>query len=268
MANPSACSPTCEHQGMGRSMGRALKLAVGLVAGLGLAVSLPSAVAAQVPREGEVRQLVTFSFLPGRSGDAIRRYREGAVPLYQQDESMLTFRGFREVESPVALDLMVVSSFDGMAGMDASNARLREVAAAAGTSIGALYGELGALSSAHTDQFVEMLPALGTGDASSRRLTAFVWYRVTPGARPGFEAAMSEVVEGPDRSTGTPSATGRFLVSDGWDYLRMLAFDSLADFQAYQDALSAHPSGRRLDGVIAARRQVILASVPELAVRD
>lgn len=225
-------------------------------------------IAAQVPRVGEVRQLVTFSFLPGRSADALRIYRERAVPLYEQNEAMRTFRGFREVESPIPLDLMVVSAFDGMAGMDASNARLREVAAAAGTSIGALYGEIGALSSSHTDQFVEMLPELGTGDASGRRLTAFVWYRVSPGARRGFEAALEEVVEGPDRFTGTPTATGRFLVADGWDYLRMLAFDSLGQYQAYQAAVAAHPSGRRLEGVTAERRQVILAGVPELAVRQ
>ena len=222
----------------------------------------------QEPVEGEVRQLVTFSFHPGRSADALRMYRERAVPLYEQDDAMRTFRGFREVESPIPLDLMVVSAFDGMAGMDASNARLREVAAASGTSIGALYGEIGALSSAHTDQFVEMMPDLGTGDASARRLTAFIWYRVTPGARKGFEAALREVVAGPDRSTGTPTSTGRFLLSDGWDYLRMLAFDSLGDFQEYEAALSAHPSGRRLDAVTAQRRQVILAGVPDLAVRE
>ncbi len=39
---------------------------------------------------------------------------------------MLRFRGFREAERPEPLDLIVVSTFRGMAGMDVSNRTLRE----------------------------------------------------------------------------------------------------------------------------------------------
>lgn len=234
----------------------------GALSGLGA-----GALAAQTPVESEVRQIVTFSFLPGRMGEAIGAYRERAVPLYERNEAMLSFRAFREVESSIPLDLMVVSAFHGMAGMDRSNTTLRELATAVGTSIGAIYGELGALSSGHTDQFVEMLPALGSGDPSATRLTAFVWYRVLPGRSAEFEDALATEISPLEEASGVPSATGRFLVSDGWDYLRFLGFDSLGDYQEYWTSFGAHPGHSRLSALTTERREVIVASVPEMAVR-
>ncbi len=222
---------------------------------------------AQVPVESEVRQILTFGFLPGKTAEAVRVYREQAIPLYEKNSAMLSVRAFREVESPVPLDLIIVSAFQGMAGMDASNAALRTLAEQAGTSIGALYGHIGALSSGHTDEFVEMLPALGSGDPSARRLTAFVWYRVLPGEQDAFERLLESAIVPWESSLGVPSATGRFLVSDGWHALRLLGFDSLGDYQAYWTRLRAHPAAGGLDRLIAARREVIVAAVPELAVR-
>lgn len=221
---------------------------------------------AQVPQAGEVRQLVTFSFLPGKSSEALALFTDHAVPLYRENDAMKSFRGFREVESPVPLDLIVVSAFDGMAGMDASNTALRGLASAAGTSIGALYGGIAALSSGHTDQFVEMLPALGIGDATSKRLTAFVWYQVVPGASSRFEAALAADVVPAEQLAGTPSSTGRFLISDGWHYLRMLAFDSLEDYQAYW-SLMAGGDRERVDELTVRRREVVVASIPDFEVR-
>jgi len=91
---------------------------------------------------------------------------------------MLSFRAFREVESPIALDLVAVRAFRGMAGMDESNASLRTMAEQAGTSLGAIYGRISALSVSHDDQFVEMLAPFVNGDAkgtpnpASRRSSA------------------------------------------------------------------------------------------------
>jgi hypothetical protein len=222
---------------------------------------------AQTPVDGEVRQLVTFRFLPGKSGEALAMYRERAVPLYEQNEAMLSFRGLREVESPVPLDIIIMSAFQGMAGMDASNAALRALAEASGSSIGAIYGSLGALSQSHDDQFVEMLPALGNGDATSKRLVALVWYEVTPGANAEFESALSDEVAAWEQSTGVPAATGRFLVSDGWSYLRFIGFDSLAAYQQHRAGLTLLGAGSRIANITTRKRDVILSSVPELAVR-
>jgi len=234
---------------------------------LALVVLAPQSAWAQEPVASEVRQIVTFSFLPGKAAEAIAVFRDQAMPLYEDNSPMLSFRGFREVESPTPLDLIVVSAFDGMAGMDDSNAALRSLAEAAGTSMGAIYGGIGALSSGHTDQFVEMLPALGTGDASSRRLTAFVWYRVVPGQTHDFETALETSIVPWEEGQGIRSATGRFLVSDGWDYLRFLAFDSLADYQDYWSRVGAEGGHGRIDVLTAERREAVVAPVPALSVR-
>jgi hypothetical protein len=235
-----------------------------MVAALSLG-ALP--VVAQVPEAGEVRQLVTFSFLPGRSAEALGLYRDLALPLYEADEAMLSFRVFREVESPIPLDLVVVRGFRGMAGMDQSSAALRDLAARAGTSMGDLYGRIGALTSAHTDELVEMLPTLGSGDPSARRLTVWIRYRIRPGYGEAFERAVDDAVAPLEAELGVPSATGRFLVSDGWDYLRVVGFDSLGAFQAYRARLASHRIHRVLDAVVEVRRETILSNVPDLAVR-
>jgi len=226
-----------------------------------------SAASAQVPSALEVRQLVTFSFLPGTSEEALTAYRDQALPLYRDDTNMLSFRAFREVESPVALDLIVVRAFRGMEGMDASNAGLRDLASAAGTTMGALYGRIAALSSQHTDQFVEMLPALGADDPAAHRLSAFVWYRVRAGTLEEFERALARTVVAWETDSGIAASTGRFLVSDGWHYLRIVGFDSLGAYQEYWTALQALPGYDAIEGFTQARRQVIVASIPALAVR-
>ena len=65
--------------------------------------------AAQTPVESrEVRQLVTFRFLPGQTRAALDVYRTGILPIYRGVESMRTVRLLGEVESPEPLDLMVV----------------------------------------------------------------------------------------------------------------------------------------------------------------
>ena len=225
-----------------------------------LSVGAASAVA-QIPVELEVRQIVTFSLLPGRAGEAVNSFRDQAIPLYEKDEAMLSFRAFREIESPIPLDLIVVSAFSGLAGMDRSNSKLSEA------GIGAFYNQIGPLISGHTDQFVEMLPSLGNADPTSCSRTALVWYRILPGQADAFEDALEMTVVPWEEMTGIPSATGRFLVSDGWHYLRFLGFDSLGDYQAYWSGVGGLPGYTSIAGLTVERREVIVASVPELAVR-
>ena len=202
-----------------------------------LALARPLPLVGQVPFEGEVRQLVTFHFLPGESGDAIAVYRDEALPLYERDGAMRSFRAFREVESPVPLDLIAISAFDGMRGMDESNRALRGIAEREGTSIGAVYGGIASHSASHHDQFVEMLPDLGNGDPSASALVALVWYRTAPGAGEDFERAVRSDVAPWEADAAIASSTGRFLVSDGWHYLRFLGFGSLGAYQEYWTGL-------------------------------
>jgi len=106
----------------GRGMLRSAAI-VALLCGAGV-----GDLAAQVPDESEVRQIVTFSFLPGKSAEALAVFRDRAIPFYRRDLAMRSFRGFREIESPIPLDLIIVRAFAGMTGMDASNAALPALA--------------------------------------------------------------------------------------------------------------------------------------------
>lgn len=241
-------------------------LAAGFLAAALAAGSPSGAVRAQVPVASEVRQIVTFSFVPGGAGEAQEIFRELALPLYAGDEAMLSFRGFREIESPVPLDLIVVSAFRGMAGMDDSNAALRRAGEAGGHGIGDFYAAIGPLIASHHDQFVEMIPALGSGDVSSRSRTAFVWYRVAAGENEEFERALARIVAW-EQASDIPSATGRFLLADDWDYLRFVALDSLGEYQAYWAGLGEQDGGADLERLTIGRREVIVAPVPGLAVR-
>jgi hypothetical protein len=222
---------------------------------------------AQESTEPVVLQLVTFSFQPGRMSDAVTIYTEQALPLYQQDAAMLAFRGLREVESPEPLDLIVVSAFRGMAGMDESNSTLRDVAAKAGTSIGGLYGAIGALTTSHYDQFVELLPALTNADPTSHRLVALVSYQLSPGEGPAFERVLEDTILPWEEAGGVPSATGRFLVSDGWNYLRIIGFGSLGDYQRYWARVNAEADYAAISQITVRRKEIVVAPVPELSVR-
>ena len=226
----------------------------------------PAALTGQEVFPGEVRQLVTFRFVPGAAAAARTIFQERALPLYELDTAMRSFRAFREVESSIPLDLVVISSFDGMAGTDEHNSVVSSLPGPDGLGIGGFYGAIGDLIAAHDDQFVEMLPDLSSGDPATRGRVALVWYRLLPGQTAQFEAAVADELGPWEASVHVPSATGRFLLSDGWHYLRILGFDSLEAYQSYWR--DAGPAGHTaLDEVTAERREVILAPVPELSVR-
>lgn len=224
-------------------------------------------VSAQVPVDGEVRQLVTFLFQPGRSAEVYQLYRESAIPLYRQNPAMLSVRGLREVESPTPLDLVLVSAFHGMEGMDESNGTLRRLSAEAGTSIGGLYGQIAALSQHHYDEFIEMLPLLGGGDPSASRLVAIVRYRLVPGDREAFFTDLAQVVVPWERARGQAVSTGRFLLSDGWDVMRILGFQDLAAYHKYWSDMRIEPWFNTVDSRISVVQRTVVAPVPEFSVR-
>ena len=184
----------------------------------------------------EVRQLVTFKFSPGKSGDAIALFRDEALPLYEETPPMLRFRGFREAESPEPLDLIVVSTFRGMAGMDASNRTLRERAEKANTSMGELYGRIGALTEHHRDEFIEIDPDLSWGSTDTAPLVVLVSLRIAPGKSASFETLVRDHLVPWEKELGsgiTGSNGGPFLLSVGWDYMRIIGISTLGDWHRY-----------------------------------
>jgi len=217
----------------------------------------------------EVRQVVSFRFLPGRTGEAIQIFREDALPLYQANEPMLRFRAYREVESPEPLDLVVISSFREMEGMDASNRALAEEASRRGTRVGEIYGRIAASSDGHRDEFVEIDPRLSWGDVDGAGLVVLVRLRIAPGRRSDYETLLRERVVPWEKEHRVVigSESGRFLLADGFEYLRILGISSLGDWQRYLESVRTAPFAPEIDEWTAESSQGILAPVRELSVR-
>jgi hypothetical protein len=264
-----------------RERNRAARRVLCLV-GLTLLAGAPSRQAAAqgpsapAPVASDVRQVITFLFQPGLSDSGQAIYRRELVPLYRQDAAMRRFRGFREGESPEPLDLIVVSSFDGLSGMEASNLALRSLSSG-GRSTFQWYGQLAATSQHHHDQLVEMLPALGDPAVAAADsvggLTAFEYVRLVPGQRRAFEWLVANRMRAVERAGARDagpvrwSETGRLMLSDGWDYLRIVRLGTLADWQAYQQALARAGVSEELDRLVAARKTILVRQLPALSVR-
>lgn len=224
------------------------------------------ALAAPAP---DVRQLVVFDFLPGKTTEAVALFESEALPLYRENTAMSRFRGFREVESPIPLDLIVVSSFAGMAGMDESNRALRAEAEKRGTGIGSLYGRIGALSQSHHDSFVEIVPELSWGARDEGPLVVLQSFLLAPGSSEHFERFLRETLVPWEREAGIAAGgeTGRYLVSDGFHFLRIHSIASLGDWHRYVTPRHDARFSGELDEMIASSREIIVAPVEELSVR-
>lgn len=220
------------------------------------------------PESSEVRQIVTFLFQPSRLTEAMAIYQQQIVPIYSDVPSLLRFRGFREAESPEPLDLVVVSSYRGMSGMDNANEALRRVGSS-GQSAFALYGTLSAMTQTHHDQFVEMISALSDTIRSAAALTVFEYTRVTPGSHARFETLLRTRVRPFEQVNQLVqwSETGRMLVSDGWDYLRMYGIGSLGDWHHYLRQTRTASFQQEFGALVVTRKTLLLRGDPRLSVR-
>lgn len=229
-------------------------------------------VSAQRPRvsapQDDVRQIVTFLFQPGRAAEALAIYERQLQPIYENLTELRRFRAYREVESPEPLDLVVVSSYNGMAGMDAANEGLRR-APASGPGALELYGRLSSMTQHHHDQFIEMVPALSDSGFAPAPLTVFEYTRIAPGQRAAFETHMRQVVRPFEQQNRSYlwSEYGRVLVGDGWDVVRIFGIRTLGDWHSYQRVLRSLPQADAWDATIAARKTIILRQDSRLSVR-
>lgn len=230
-------------------------------------LATPRPASTQAPAAGEVRQIVSFTLQTGASAEVRAIYRDELLELYRADPAMRSLRVFREAESPVPVDLVVVRAFDGMAGMDASNEALDELAAGAGASVGAIYGRIAGLSTGHTDEFVRMIPELGHGDPVASPLTGFMRYRIAPGMLPRFRRVLEETILPLEERHGWTSATAIYLLGDGWDVLRIVGFESLGGFESWNRRVLPASIEEAMDQIVDVRTVQLLVSIPEFAIR-
>ncbi len=243
-----------------------------LVVAIGLAACGAAVVWAQPLIESrEVRQLVTFRFLPGQSRAALALYRLHLAPIYREVEPMRHVRAFSEVESPEPLDLMVVTHYADMAAMDRANRDLRR-SWPDHPPVFDLYRQVSDLSLGHHDQFVEVISPPVVPASPDGLLEVLEFLRLTPGAAGAFERETLATVhpweqEADMRTIVARSETARFLVADGWDYLRTYAVRDLAAWQAYSAARARHPAVGQVQRLVATRKTLILREISDLRVR-
>ena len=219
----------------------------------------------------EVRQLVTFRFLPGQTPAALEIYGTHLTPIYREVEAMRTVRAFGEAESPEPLDLMVVTHYADLAAMDRANRDLRRPWPDHPPVV-ELYRQLSDLSLGHTDQLLEVISPPSIAAAPDGMLEVLEFLRLTPGSAGAFERFVLSAVHPWEQQTEmrdivARSETARFLVADGWDYLRTYAVRDLAAWQAYGAARARQPATFQVQRLITARKTIILREIADLRVR-
>lgn len=239
---------------------------------LAFAAALDPLLLAQQPlaESREVRQLVTFRHLPGQSAAALSIYREHLVPIYRDVEAMRTVRMFGEVESPEPLDLMVVTHYADLAAMDRANAQLRRPSPDH-PPVGELYRRLSDLSLGHHDQFVELISAPAVASLPDGALEVFEFFRLDRTSAAAFERVALDTVHRWEqqqeiRDLVARAETARFLIADGWDYLRTYAVRSLGDWQRYVTLRARHGAASVLSATTT-RKTMILREIADLRVR-
>lgn len=245
-----------------------------LAAFTAMAAGWPAVVRAlgQPPAEArEVRQFVTFRVLPGQLLAVLDLYGTHLLPVYHETDAIRMVRVFREVESPEPLDLMVVTHYDSMAAMDRANQAMSRPSPDR-QPIGQRYRQIADLTLGHTDQFVEMVSPPNVAPVPDRLLDVFEFLRVSPAMGPLFERSMLATVhpweqDQPTRDVVVRSETARFLIADGWDYLRGYAVRDLAAWQTYATARAKHGAWMSASRYIESRKTMILSEMPHLRVR-
>lgn len=232
----------------------------------------PAPVAARQPAESrEVRQLVTFRFLPGQAQAARDLYRRQLLPIYRETEPMRHVRVFGEVESPEPLDLMLVTHYADMAAMDRANQEL-ERSVPDRPAVAFLYARLSNMSLGHHDQFAEVLSPPAFAPAPDGTLDVLEFLRVESGFAEAFEQQVLSTVHAWEqqddvREIVVRSETARFLVADGWDYLRTYAIRNLAAWQAYTAARARNPAAAAVNRMVTGRKTLILREIADFRVR-
>jgi hypothetical protein len=242
--------------------------AVALLAATVAAAAPPPPLAAQdLPRE--VRQVVSFRFPPAGLQQALTIYEQQLLPVYRDLPSLARFRAYREAESPEPLDLVLVSTYRSMAAMDRANEELRRVTRAGPPPL-LLYRRLSELGLGHRDELIEMLDTRVPDPGAPDWLDVLEYLRVVPDGGPGLEQVLA--TRAVPWEEGLPGGllsaeSGRLIVGDGWDYLRMYRVRHLAGWQAYLQARREQDWATDLERHVGARKVIVLREAPELRVR-
>jgi hypothetical protein len=247
------------------SAGRALA-ATGLIA---LAVVGGEARDAQRGTFGaaEVRQLVTFRWAERRPFN-VRPSLATVLELYQRTPAVRRVRGFTEAESPEPFDLILMTSYRGLDGFELARREMAGQRGKDGRSFTIAYQELDQASQWHRDEFIEMLPHEHRGTAEAR-VFVLEWVRLVPASHRAYELLLQTAVVPWERDQTYVhlSETGRVIIGSGWDYLRILGFETLGGYHDYLTDWRDHAEADQLGLHVADRKTVIVREDETMRVR-
>jgi hypothetical protein len=237
---------------------------------LGVLGAWPPATRAQRSRSDlpEVRHLVTMRFKEFVPFGA-RPSLDTLLELIRETPGVLRLRGYREAESADPFDVILVSSYRGLDGFEQATAAMLQQRTRTGDTLSGAYRRIDEVTAWHRDQFVEMIEDLEHDSETDAELLVFEWVRLVPAAHPAYELLLrANVLPWEREFTRLRSAeTGRMLIGDEWDYLRVFGFQSLAAYHDYRRETRDHVMSEELGRLIAARKTFVVREDKGLAVR-
>jgi hypothetical protein len=246
-----------------------------LFAILSLVLLTGGGVFAQLDRRDlpEVRHFVMYRFgrqgpfgsparLPGRATDAL-------MELYRETPPVLRVRGYRESHSAEPFDLILASDYRGLDGFEQARSQLVRRRTEDGVTFDAALRGLDEASEWQRDWFVELIEDLTHAGTGTAEVHVFEWVRTFPSTQIAYELLLRSrlVPFERDQTTVRSSETGRVLIGDEWDYVRIVGFPSLAAYHDYRRALRDDQVSEEIGRFVALRKTFMVREDSGLSVR-
>ena len=216
----------------------------------------------------EVRQLVTVRWGSGVPFGA-RPAMDMLVDVYRQTPAVVRMRGFQQAHSTDPFDLVMMTSYRGFEGFEQARKQMVGQRTNAGGTFFTAQRHFDEASEWHRDEFLEMLPNHDHKSGSDPRVFVFEWVRLVPAAHRAYELLLQTAVVPWERERTFLylTETGRVLVGDGWDYVRILGFETLSGYQDYLDLWRDRSEAEQLALHVSARKVAILREDESFRIR-
>jgi len=128
---------------------------------------------------------------------------------------------------------------------------------------------LESMSDWQRSEFVEMLRDHEYRSGTEPRVVIFEWIRLVPAAQRAYELLLqtSAIPFERDLAFLYLSETGRVIVGDGWDYVRIFGFETLAGYHDYTTIWRERSEAEQLALHVSARKVVIVRDDETLRIR-
>jgi hypothetical protein len=229
---------------------------------------------AQIDRRDlpEVRHLVMYRFQRNGGPFGMRPSMpamDSLLELYRETPPVLRVRGYREAESAEPFDLILATNHRGLEGFEQAMEQLAKRSTDRGVTFGVASRRIDEASEWHRDWWVELIEDMTHTGTGTPELHVFEWVRVFPSTQPAYELLLRSrlVPFERDQTNVRSSETGRVLIGDEWDYLRIVGFPSLSAYHDYRRVLRDDQVSEEIGRFVALRKMFVVRQDGDLSVR-